>query len=191
MKGIVDFRYFFDDEIFGEKEIPMVEVDLHGQYVKTVSDDTIRRYGAEMNDKIVDTKRLDDGIYVEAKDKDDGKPYNYMWGEYGFYYPYGDTITYVKSERMMKHLYKKFGEEYRDSYIEFCLDIVNQMRNYYIERNIRRAGGKLDRKSLESHAERISIGKMKKIDEEFNAITGRNPDKNGKAKTEKPTEFGE
>ncbi len=191
MTGIVDFRYFFDDEIFGEKEVPMVEADLHGQYVKTVSDDTIKKYATEMNDKVVASERLEDGIYVQAKDKNDGKPYNYMWGDFGFYYPYGDTITYVKSERMMKHLYKKFGENYRDSYIEFCMNVVDNVRKGYIEKNVRRAGGRLDRKSLERHAEKVYINKMKKIDNEFNAITGRNPDKNGKEKAEKPSQFGE
>lgn len=177
MEGFVDYRYFFGDEIFGEKENPVAKSDLHGDYVKTVSDDTIKKYATEMNDKIVSINRIADGIYVQAKDKDDKQPYNYMWGDFGYYYPFEGTITYVKSERMMKHLYRKFGEDYRNEYIEFCMNIVDQMRKEYVSRNMRKPDEIIDKKALEQFADKVYIKKMEKIDNEFNKITGRTPEK--------------
>lgn len=176
MKGIVDFRYFFDENIIGNGTA-LAEADLHGNYVKTVSNPTLQKYAEEINDKIVAVERYDDGIYVNAMDKNDNQAYDYIWGNYGYYYPYDGTITYVKSERMIKHLYKKFGEEFRDEYMNFCADVVGQFKQKYIEKNMRNNGGKIDQKALINFAENLYTSKMKNIDKEFNKLTGRNPEK--------------
>lgn len=176
MKGIVDFRYFFDDEIFGESEMPIVEADLHGKYVKTVSDDTIKRYTTEMNDKLISITRQNDGIFVKVVDKDDHRPYNYMWGDFGLYFPSENTLTYVKSERMMKHLYNKFGEEYRNAYITFCSNVVEKAKGEYIENNERRVFSNAEKLALQNKVNKKYAKKMHLVDEEFNNVTGRNPE---------------
>lgn len=192
MKISVDFGLFFTDEdIFTYADAPIANVDIGSEYVKTVSDHTIKKRARENSYIVGGIERNEDGIIVRAKDRDDKDKYkgnsDFAWGDFGIYYSDSDDgiFMYQGSPSMIGHLYKKFGEPYKKEYLRFCKKIIEAKieqcwnRPWYSTKT---------KESKKIEAENIYRPKMKLIEKDFDRMVNEYLEQKRK---NKPSQFGE
>jgi hypothetical protein len=129
MKQNVSLRWFYDNEswIFDD-DFKIANLDIDGVFSQHLSDSEIKKLEATLGEEVISLKRSDAGVEVETYDKEDKNNFNYTWGNFGYYYKFGNQTSYVKFEEIIKMLYKKFGEEYRQKYHDFCIEVASEQK---------------------------------------------------------------